>query len=162
MLIITTGKHICLEVFRMKQLPEYCIWIVAAIWHLYLAQCEINNLWRSTDTHFQDGAGSVLLVFLPIKVANITFMDMWNQSQVRLPKMQDQKSWTLHWRSFSGWGREYVAPVFDSQGSQYLVYGWLQLIATTVTEDAKPKIIQALLIRIFRMGLSSSSSLFCL
>jgi len=36
--------------------------------------------------------------------------------------------------------------------SQYIVYEWLQPIATQVTQDAKPKIIVAQLTLILRMG----------
>jgi len=43
------------------------------------------------DADYQDEAGSVLLVFLALKMANISFMDGCNQAQVRLPKMQEQK-----------------------------------------------------------------------
>jgi hypothetical protein len=62
-------------------------------------------------------AGSVLLVLLPFKAANIPFMDVWNQSQVRLPKMHDQQSLPHLSRSFSGWGREHVVLVITTQGS---------------------------------------------
>jgi len=40
----------------------------------------------------------------------------------------------------------------DLEGSQYLVYEWLQPFATEVTEDAQPKIVDAQLTLIFRMG----------
>jgi len=42
-----------------------------------------ENRWGSIDTQFQDGAGSVPLLFLPQKVANAWFMDVSNQSQLR-------------------------------------------------------------------------------
>jgi len=66
--------------------------------------------------------------------------------------MQAQKSLTLHWRLFSAWGRENVAVVFAIEGSQYMIYGCLQLIATSVTQDANPENIDAPLMLIFRMG----------
>jgi len=57
----------------------------------------------------------------------------------------------LRWRSFSGWGIEHDAIVFALEGSQYLVYEWLQPIATEVTQDAQQTIIDAPLTHIFRM-----------
>ena len=36
-----------------------------------------------------------------------------------LPGMPDQKWWTLHWSSYSWWGRERVSVLFDYKGSQY-------------------------------------------
>jgi len=37
-----------------------------------------------------------------------------------LAMMHDQKSWTLHWSSFSRWGRERVSLLFDYIGGQYI------------------------------------------
>jgi len=45
-----------------------------------------------------------------------------------------------------------VAIIFACQGSQYPIYGWQQQIANKVTQDAKPNIIDALLMLIFRIG----------
>jgi len=42
--------------------------------------------------------------------------------------------------------------LFATQGSKRLIYRWLQLIATFVTQDAKPKMIDAPLMVIFRIG----------
>jgi len=63
-------------------------------------------------------------------VANTSYMNCSHEVKFWLPTMQDQKSLTLHWRSFSGWGREGVAIDFASEGSQYLIYRYLQPIAT--------------------------------
>jgi len=67
----------------------------------------------------------------------------------------------LRWGSFSGWGREHDAIIFELDGSQYLVYKWLQPSATEVTQDAQPKIFDAPLKLIFRMGQQPYSALFC-
>jgi len=67
----------------------------------------------------------------------------------------------LHWRSFSGLGREHDAIIFALQGSQYLVYEWLQPFAIEVTHHAQPKIVDALLTLIFRMGQWRYGLLFC-
>jgi hypothetical protein len=52
----------------------------------------------------------------------------------------------------SGWGREPDTIFFHLEGSQYLVYEWLQPIATYVTQDAQQKIVDALLKLIFTQG----------
>jgi len=43
---------------------------------------------RSVDAHFQDAAVSMSLLFLPVNAANISSMDVCNQSEHNLPKMQ--------------------------------------------------------------------------
>jgi hypothetical protein len=58
----------------------------------------------------------------------------------------------LSWRSFSGWGEDDDTIIFDCEGIQYVIYEWLQPIATQVTQDAQLKIVDALLMLIFRMG----------
>jgi len=57
-------------------------------------------------------------------------MDSSDQVTLQLPYLQESKLLTLHWRSMSGWGREPDVVMFDSEGSQYLVYESLQAIAT--------------------------------
>jgi len=66
--------------------------------------------------------------------------------------MQGQKWLTLHWHSFSRWGRECVAFSFANKGGQYVFYEYLQPIATQITQDARPEIVDAPLMLISRMG----------
>jgi len=61
--------------------------------HLDYPWCKTKNCWCSIDAHFQDGAGSMSLLFLPLKAANTSSMDVSNQSQLILPKMQSQSCW---------------------------------------------------------------------
>jgi hypothetical protein len=42
--------------------------------------------------------------------------------------------------------------ILDLKGSQYFVYEWLQLIDTQLTQHAQPKIVDAPLKPMFRMG----------
>jgi len=67
----------------------------------------------------------------------------------------------LCWQSFSGCRREHDAISFDFEGSQYLIYEWLQPFATEVTQDAPPKIGDAPMMLIFRVGHWPYSLLFC-
>jgi len=102
---------------------------------------QAKNCWRSVDAHFHDGAGNVALSLLPIKAANTLNMHSNDQIACELPDLQDQKSLTLRWHSFSELGRERVALSFAWKASQYHIYESPQPIATQITNDARPKIV---------------------
>jgi len=74
--------------------------------------------------------------------------------------MPDHKWFTLSWRSFSWWGRERVASSSAYKGRQYLSNDFLQPIATQITHDARPKIIDTPLTLISRMGQGVCLSIF--
>jgi len=95
-----------------------------------LPRSSTKNRWHSTNACFADGTGSVSVLFSTRKAANTLFMNGCNQWPPRLYKMHSQKSLTLHWHSFSESGREPVAIILDLEGSQYLIYEWLQPLAT--------------------------------
>ena len=90
--------------------------------------------------------------YLPIKAANSRYIDVCDHWPFRLPKMQDQQSLTLRWRSLSEWGRECVAFSFAYKGSLSLIYERLHPIATQIAQEVRPKIIDSPLTLIFRMG----------
>jgi len=48
-------------------------------------------------------------------------MTVCNLSPHRLPRMQDQKFFTLRWSSSSRWGRECVSVCFEYNGGQYIM-----------------------------------------
>jgi len=112
MLIFRMAKGACRYCFCPWRRAIHHLWMFATNSQLDYPRCKTNNWWRSIDTHFQDGAGTESRLFLPLKAANTSFMDVCNQSPVRLPKMQDQKSLVLSWCTFSGWGRERIAIIF--------------------------------------------------
>ena len=85
-----------------------------------------------------------------------------DQIASQLPDLQDQKSFTLCWRSYSGWGRERVAHSVAWNASQYHIYEWPQQINPQITNDARPTIVDAPLTLIFRIGHGACFSLFCL
>jgi len=82
-----------------------------------------NNRWRSIDAHFQNGAGSVSLSLLHMNAAYTSFMNVCIQLPLRSPKMQEQKSLTRRWLSFSGWARERFSLVFGYKGAQCIRKG---------------------------------------
>jgi len=120
--------------------------------HLYYPRCETLNCWRSFDTHFDSGAGSVLLLCLHIKEAIISVMTSCNQYPLWLPRVQDLKLLMLHWRSFSGWGRERLTTYFEHRGGRFiqrehwhtivniiqLTLSYLNATITRTTWNAKP------------------------
>jgi len=95
----------------------------AIICQLNYPRCKSKNLCCSVDAHFQNGAGCVSLSLLRIKAADTSFMNIYIQLPLRLPKVQDQKSSTSCWLSFSGWGRDRFSLVFDHKGGWYIRKG---------------------------------------
>jgi len=104
-----------------------------------------KNRWRYLDAQFHDGARRILKSVLPIKAANNSFMTDYNLSEVRFPRTHDQKLLTLHWRSFSWWGREGIAICFGYRGSQKLVYDLRQPIGGVISRKVWRKIVDTLL-----------------
>jgi hypothetical protein len=121
-----------------------------------------NNRWRSVDAHFHDGAGRVLHSVLPRKEAKNPLMTDCNLSEVWFPRTHDQKSLTLHWRSFSWWGWEGFAISFAHKGRQNLVYNWVQHIRSGFSQYEWPEIVDSPLMLIFMMGQGGYCTLNCL
>jgi len=65
-----------------------------------------------------------------------------------LPYLQDQNYMMLCWYSLSEWVREHVALLFAYTVGECLIYEWLQAIATDITHDVRPKIIDTALMLI--------------
>jgi len=79
---------------------------------------------------------------------------MCDQAPLRLPKMQDHPLLTLHWCSFSGWGRECPSTCLLYKGCQYirkwqcstivnilqLTVGYLNATINRKTINAEPEI----------------------
>jgi hypothetical protein len=55
--------------------------------------------WWSIDIHFHHGAGSVSHSLLPLEASNASFMTICNLLPTWLPKIHDQESLTVCWRS---------------------------------------------------------------
>jgi len=74
------------------------------------------------DAHLHDAAASLPLLFLPLRAASISSMDVCNWLQLILPKMHSQKLLTLHCHSFSEWGSDCVTFSVACGGCQYVGY----------------------------------------
>jgi len=100
MLNFMIGQRAWYYHFCLYEQPILHLWLRATYHPADYPRYMTKNCWRSVDAHFHDGAGSVLLFLLPIEAANTSFMTIRNVSPPRLPKIHDQESLTLHWRSF--------------------------------------------------------------
>lgn len=87
-------------------------------------------------------------------------MNVWNQSPRRLTIIQGETLLLLRWTSFSECCRVPVDYSVASKCDLYLMYECLYPIPTQITQDARPDIIHALLIPIFRMGQAVCLSCF--
>ena len=68
----------------------------------------------------QEAIAGKSLPYLLIEAANHLCMDTCDQVPLRLPKIQDHQLLMLHWRSFSGWGRERLSTCLLYKGCQYI------------------------------------------
>ena len=78
-----------------------------------------------------------------MKAANTLIMIRNKLIAFDLPDLQDQKSLKLNWRLISKWGRECEAHSFAYRASQYRIYERTQPIPKQITNDARPKIVDA-------------------
>jgi len=111
-----------------------------------------KNRWCSVDAHFQDGAGSLILLFLIWKAANTSFMNGYNQSALRLPKVHSQKSLTFRWSLFSERGSDRVVYSFAKKNRQYARYGYFRPRHHSITILTKLKIVDIPLMLISMYG----------
>jgi len=119
---------------------------------LDLPRYKSKNHWRSVDAHFQNGAVTAFLSLSPTKAANISVMQNSEQITFEIPYLQDQKSLTLHWRSFWGDCSDVVASIFASKGGQCIDCGLISLHTPWISPDAMARMVDALLMLILRMG----------
>jgi len=142
-LIFMMGHGGYCNLFCLERQPRIPLWLNTPYGRCHFPRHMTKNCRRSVDAHFHNGAGRVLLSVLPIKAAKNPFMTNYNLSEVWFPRTHDQKSLTLHWRSFSWWGREGIAICFAYKGGQKFFCDWLQPIGDVIFQDAWPKIVDA-------------------
>ena len=81
--IFRTGQGAWCCCFYHYRRPIAHLWMSAASRHIDNPICEAKHCWDSVEIHFRDGAGSVRLLFLPLKAANNSIMDICNKSPLR-------------------------------------------------------------------------------
>jgi len=151
MLIVVMGWPRYPALFWLKRQPVHCIWILATHYPSDNQRCIAKDHWRSVDTHCQKGALNLPHIFLPIKAAKRWVIDNTNHVTFQLHYLHDQKLFTACWRSFSWWGREHLVFHVFYKGGQYTIYDSLQQFTTQITNDAKPRFIDAPLTLIVMM-----------
>jgi hypothetical protein len=84
--------------------------------------CKTENRWHSVDTHFHNGITHMSCSISYEMAASTSYLNNSNKATSTLANMQGQKSLTLHWHTFPGWGWDHVDIVFAPKGSQYRIY----------------------------------------
>jgi len=87
------GQGACRYCFCLQRQRIFHLWMFATSRQLDYTIHKTKNPSCSVDAHFQDGAGNVLLVFLPLKAANTSLMDVCNQLPFRLPGCNTNHRW---------------------------------------------------------------------
>ena len=89
-LIFRMGQYLVYEwlqpnvtLFCQGRLPLHRLWIAVTRSLFTYRTYKTTNRWRSVDAHFQDGAGSLILLFVIWKAANTSYMNGCNQSAPR-------------------------------------------------------------------------------
>ena len=120
--ILGIGRWPCCCLFCLWKLPIrwLCITVTGSLFNE--RTYNTTNSWRSVDAHLQNGAESVLLSLLRIQIANMSVMHNGDPITVQWPYLQDHKSLTLQWRSFSEWGRDCAVVSFAYKSCQYISY----------------------------------------
>ena len=107
--------------FSREKLSKHCMYTITDASHFDDPWWKAKNRWHSVGTHIHDGAGNVALSLFPTKVAKTLIMHSNYQIASKLPDLQDQKSFTLRWCSYSEWCRE------DASANKYSVRAeWLR------------------------------------
>jgi len=139
MLIFMMGQGAFHFLFCLWRQPIHWLWLCATYRPADYTRHITKHRWRSVDTQFHDGAGSISLSTLPIKTPNTLFMTICNLLPLRLPKIYDQESLALCWCSFSWWGREHFTFSFAHTCSEYFINDYLKPIAHKITQDTWPR-----------------------
>jgi len=76
-------------------------------------------------------------------------MRLYHSTALELSEMNNQKSQTLRWHSFSGGCSDIVTSIFAYKGGLYYDYWSMPLHRPWIIKDARPEIIDAPLTLIF-------------
>jgi len=150
------------ERFSLENLSQHHIYTIPDTSCFDYPWWKAKNDWRSVDALLHHGAGNVPVSLFPIMVASTMLMHSNDQISSGLPDLHDQDSLMLRCHVYWEWCGDHVALSFANKASQYRIYEWPQPIATQITNNSKPKIVDAPLTLIFRMGQAAYGSLVCL
>jgi len=97
----------------------------------------------------------LLLLYLVLLTTNVVNSSVMSSSiciMPWLPNMPDQTLLTLCWYSFSWWGNEDSVHWFGCKGRHYMLYELLPQSDSHIAQGTRPRIVDAPLTLIFRMG----------
>ena len=129
MLIYKMGQGECHILLCLWRRPKLRLYIPTTKSLFDYLTSKTNHPSRSVDADFQNGAGRMSLSLLHIKVANMTFLNVNNQSPLQLSKMEDQKSSTLCWHSF---GHRCICNVQSFDLAYYMSNGVLAALLSSL------------------------------
>jgi len=151
--------------FFWNECSSFCVlyfgllrWTMILLWAKISVRCldypifTTKHFWPTFDPHVQEGATKISCTVFAVIAATTWNTLLCYKATLWLLKMHKQKSLTLLWGSFGGWGTVRGAVDVAPKGVYYLVYRCLQSGASLITHNAKPKIIDALLTLNSRMG----------
>jgi len=105
-LIFRMGQYLVYEwlqptitLFRQGRLPFHRLWIAVTRPLFNYRTYKTKNCWCSIDAHFQDGAGSLIVLFSIWKAANTSFMNGCNQSAPRCTAKNRWRSVEAHFQN---------------------------------------------------------------
>jgi len=104
-----------------------------------------KNCGHSIGTHFEEAVVIVSVAILPIKAANKLIMGYYCCIAIWLFKMQVKIWLTLCSWSFSKGNSDIVTSIFAYTGDWYIDYELTPLHSNWIIQDARPKIVDALL-----------------
>jgi hypothetical protein len=132
---------IVFECVNLQNQPKQCVSTITMTscghWPWYKAY----NNWSSVDADFLDWAGGVLPSLFTIKAVNTWFLSLGTEIPPKVPKLPDQLSLTLRWRSLSRWCRAGSGACFAYKGAQKYHYDFLQSIAGLIAKYTRLKMI---------------------
>ena len=143
------GSFLCF----LSRLPIHWLWLTASKSVCNQHTYTTKNRWRSIDAQYHNLAVAILRSLLSIKVANLLIMKNIEQITFQLTYLHDKKLWTLSGRSVSQCGCYRIAVSFPYRGCKSADYEWQWATHFPIPFLTSPRIIDAPLTLILRMGL---------
>jgi hypothetical protein len=92
-IISMMGWHRCHAQISLKWLLSLRALIMPKQRHIDDKRYKTNNCWPPTDAHIDEGAGYVLLLFLPRKAATTSLLNACKNSPLKLPRYRAKDCW---------------------------------------------------------------------
>jgi len=126
------------------------IWSKLLIQHPIITFCMLRSL--QYQLLWNKCFSLIHFVSLTPNAVNSSIMRTNIRTMPRLPTMDKQQLVTHLWHSVSCWHNDDIEHCFGWKDFHYMAYEYLPQSSTYITNDARPKIIEATLTLIFSMG----------